>query len=307
MAGRRESNYGGRLSVVGGQYGRVAMTKVKICGITNLKDALVAAEAGADLLGFIFYEPSPRYISPDLAREIVAGVKEQVARGMWQVPGDRSQVTGDRLQVASGRSQVAGRSEKTGGSELKTQNSKLKTPLFVGVFVNASLATVVRTLDECQLDAAQLHGDEPPEFVSQLQGRTYKAIRPQSLPEADSLIQHYLPCSPLGLSRSAERSRPSLETKPAPLLPCYLLDAYHPNLYGGTGHVTDWSMAANVASRYPIMLAGSLTPANVAEAIGVVKPWGVDVSSGVERAKGQKDHDKVRVFVAAVKNLTSKT
>jgi phosphoribosylanthranilate isomerase len=251
------------------------MTKVKICGITNLEDALVAVEAGADLLGFIFYEPSPRYISPDLAREIVAGVREQVA-------GYRSPVTGDKSQVAGG-------SDNTVASELKTQNPELKTPTFVGVFVNASLATVAHILDECQLDAAQLHGDEPPEFVNQLQGRAYKAIRPQSLPEADSLIQHYLPCSS------------------APLLPCYLLDAYHPNLFGGTGHVTDWSMAAALARRYPLMLAGSLTPANVAEAIAIVRPWGVDVGSGVERAKGQKDHQKVREFVAAVKNLASKT
>jgi phosphoribosylanthranilate isomerase len=85
------------------------------------------------------------------------------------------------------------------------------------------------------------------------------------------------------------------------------LDAYHPNLFGGTGHVTDWSMAAALARRYPLMLAGSLTPANVAEAIAIVRPWGVDVGSGVERAKGQKDHQKVREFVAAVKNLASKT
>ena len=251
------------------------MTKVKICGITNLEDALVATEAGADLLGFIFYEPSPRYVQPELVREIVAGVKGQVA--------------GRRSQVASDRSQMADASDKTGASELKTHNSQLKTPTFVGVFVNASLATTARILDECQLDAVQLHGDEPPEFVNQLQGRAYKALRPQSLPEAESLIQKYLPCSP------------------APLLPCYLLDAYHPNLYGGTGHVTDWSMAAAVARRYPLMLAGSLTPANVAEAIGVVKPWGVDVSSGVERAKGKKDPDKVRAFVEVVKNLASKT
>jgi phosphoribosylanthranilate isomerase len=246
------------------------MTKVKICGITNLEDALAAVEAGADLLGFIFYEPSPRYVQPEQVREIVAGVKGQVA-------GCRSQMTG--------RSDKTVASEpKTQNSKLKTQNSELKTPTFVGVFVNASLATIARILDECRLDATQLHGDEPPEFVNQLQGRAYKAIRPQSLPEAETLIQQYLPCSP------------SL------LLPCFLLDAYHPNLYGGTGHVTDWSMAAALARRYPLMLAGSLTPANVVEAIGVVNPWGVDVSSGVERAKGQKDHEKVRAFIRAAKS-----
>jgi phosphoribosylanthranilate isomerase len=86
-------------------------------------------------------------------------------------------------------------------------------------------------------------------------------------------------------------------------LPTLLLDAYHPTLYGGTGHVTDWAMAASIAQRYPIMLAGSLTPENVAEAVRVVRPWGVDVSSGVEREKGKKDHEKVRAFVEAVKNV----
>ena len=253
------------------------MSKVKICGITNLEDALVATEAGADLLGFIFYEPSPRYVQPEMVREIMAGVKEQVASGKPQVAGRRAQVTGRKSQIAVG-------SDTISVSELKTQNSKLKTPIFVGVFVNASLSTVTRILGECQLDAAQLHGDEPPEFVNQLQGRAYKALRPQSLPEAESLIRQYLPCSP------------------SPLLPCFLVDAYHPDLYGGTGHVTDWSMAAALARRYPLMLAGSLTPANVAEAISIVKPWGVDVSSGVEAAKGKKDHEKVRAFIRAAKD-----
>jgi phosphoribosylanthranilate isomerase len=91
------------------------------------------------------------------------------------------------------------------------------------------------------------------------------------------------------------------------LLPYCLLDAYHPTLYGGTGHVTDWTMAANIARRYPIMLAGSLTPTNVAEAIRTVKPWGVDVSSGVEAEKGRKDHEKVRRFVKVVRGVKRET
>jgi phosphoribosylanthranilate isomerase len=87
----------------------------------------------------------------------------------------------------------------------------------------------------------------------------------------------------------------------SPQLPVFLLDAYHPTLYGGTGHVTDWTMAATLARQYRIMLAGSLTPENVAEAINSVQPWGVDVSSGVERKKGRKDHGKVREFVERAK------
>jgi phosphoribosylanthranilate isomerase len=159
---------------------------------------------------------------------------------------------------------------------------------FVGVFVNAPLETVAHLLDFCQLDAAQLHGEESPEFVRYFQGRAFKALRPKSLEEAEALIQKYLPCSP------------------APRLPCLLLDAYHPTLYGGTGYVTDWTMAASLARRYPLMLAGSLTPENVVAAVRLVQPWGVDVSSGVEKEKGQKDHEKVRAFVEAAKGVKRK-
>jgi phosphoribosylanthranilate isomerase len=240
------------------------VTKVKICGITNLEDALVAVQAGTDLLGFIFDEPSPRYVAPEVVRDIVSGVRCQVSRVTCQVSRDSSHTL----------------------------------PKFVGVFVNASLETIGQILDYCQLDAVQLHGEETPEFVNHFQGRAFKAIRPQSLEEAERLVQKYLPAS-LPTPSNAKRS-PSL-------LPYFLLDAYHPTLYGGTGCVTDWTMAANIARRYPIMLAGSLTPTNVAEAIQTVKPWGVDVSSGVEAEQGRKDHEEVRQFVKAVKNVKRKT
>lgn len=222
------------------------MTRVKICGITNLDDALVAANAGVDFLGFIFYEPSPRYVSPEMVGKIVSGVKNQM----------------------SGVS-----------------------PKFVGVFVNASLGWVEQILDDCQLDAAQLHGDELPEFVSHFQGRAYKALRPQSLQDAEKLTQQYLP--PTSSNTECSHS----------LLPYFLLDAYHPTLYGGTGHVTDWTMAATIAAKYPIMLAGSLTPNNVADAIQAVNPWVVDVSSGVEAEKGKKDHEKVKRFIHNVRSV----
>jgi phosphoribosylanthranilate isomerase len=243
------------------------MTKVKICGITNLEDALVVVEAGADLLGFIFYEPSPRYVRPETVREIVSGVRCQVSGVGGRGSGDKVQGTRDRDQRPYAP---------------RTTHHVA----FVGVFVNSPLDAVARLLDFCGLDAAQLHGEEPPEFVSHFAGRAYKALRPQSLEEAEVSMEKYLPCSS------------------APLLPCFLLDAYHPHLYGGTGHVTDWEMAASIARRYPIMLAGSLTPENVIEAIRVVQPWGIDVSSGVERQKGRKDHEKVRALVRAVRNVT---
>ncbi|GAB4447934.1 MAG: phosphoribosylanthranilate isomerase [Anaerolineae bacterium] len=229
------------------------MTKVKICGLTSFDDARVAAEAGADSLGFIFYGPSPRYVTPEAVREIVTRLKET---------GDGRQETGE------------------GHSSLATRHS----PLFIGVFVNEALESVQRILDFCGLDAAQLHGDEPPEMVAALAGRAYKALRPPSRGAGEAMVAAYLPCSP------------------APALPCLLLDAYHPTLYGGTGRVTDWSLAAAVAARHDILLAGSLTPENVAEAVATVRPWGVDVSSGVEAEKGRKDWGKVRAFIENVKS-----
>jgi phosphoribosylanthranilate isomerase len=241
------------------------MTQVKICGLTNLDDALAAVEAGADLLGFIFYEASPRYVRPEVVKEIVAGVRYQVAS---------SKVVGNGA------------------------------PQLVGVFVNASLETVAQTLDDCHLDLAQLHGDESPEFVQHLHGRAFKALRPQSLPEAENLIEKYKP-SPISVTQAQETFIPHTCTArrrkcPSPFI---LLDAYHPNLYGGAGQVTDWTMAATIAREYPILLAGGLTPENVVEAVRVVKPWGVDVSSGVEASKGRKDHEKVREFVRRAKDV----
>jgi phosphoribosylanthranilate isomerase len=237
-------------------------TRVKICGLTNLEDALVAAEAGADLLGFIFYEPSPRYVRPEVVREIVSVIRNGILHN--------------------------GQPDSIAANNDAPRFTLDALPQFVGVFVNASLDTVTRTLDDCRLDLAQLHGDEPPAFMAELQDRAYKALRPQSSEEAESLIQTYHPPSPY----------------PAP---SFLIDAYHPALYGGTGHVTDWTMAAGIARRYPTMLAGSLTPVNVTQAIRAVAPWGVDVSSGVEREKGKKDHEKMKAFVKAAKFVKSET
>ena len=168
------------------------VVKVKICGITNLADAAVTAQAGADLLGFIFYERSPRYVTPEIVRTII---NEQL-----------------------GMNKAA--------------------PVFVGVFVNATIETIRQIMDFCRLDAAQLHGDEPPEFISQFQGRAYKALRPRSLVEAEALVVKYQPVlkptSPPHLSLSES---PPLPTHQSSLLPTFLFDAYHPGLYGGTGQV----------------------------------------------------------------------
>jgi len=211
------------------------MTKVKICGLTNLADAQAAADAGADMLGFIFYPPSPRFIEPAHVAAIIASLQQMA------------------LPVRT-----------------------------VGLFVNAPLHAIQETLHRCRLDLVQLHGGEPPHLLEALQPQAFKALRPTSLDEAAAEAEWYADLGP-------------------PDGPQLLLDAYHPQLHGGTGQVGDWAIAAALAPRYRILLAGGLTPDNVRYAVRQVRPWGVDVSSGVEAAPGQKDHDKMRRFVAEAK------
>jgi phosphoribosylanthranilate isomerase len=209
------------------------MTIVKICGVRTLEDALAAVDAGADMLGFNFYPPSPRYIDPAACAELVA-----------------------QMSVA-----------------------RVRFPQLVGVFVNEAPDTIRRILDTCGLDVAQLSGDEPAGDLRQLEGRAFKAIRPRHAVEADELARRYANAEP----------------------PALLLDASHTGLYGGSGAVADWGVAAELAARLPLMLAGGLTPDNVAEAVAAGRPWGVDVASGVESAPGVKDATKMSEFVRRAK------
>jgi phosphoribosylanthranilate isomerase len=211
--------------------------RVKICGLTNLDDALLALEAGADLLGFVLYPKSPRGVSLAAVTEMAGALRSAPAFHQRQ-------------------------------------------PALVGVFVNEPPAAVRRALDEAGLDLAQLSGHEPPDDLRALGGRAYKAIRSQA--EADAL--------------------PAAGAPPAhPSCPDFLLDAAHPTLYGGSGQLADLALAARLAARHRLLLAGGLTPDNVAAAIRAVRPWGVDAASGVEAAPGKKDPAKVRAFVQAAK------
>jgi phosphoribosylanthranilate isomerase len=211
------------------------VTRVKICGITNLEDAMVAAEGGADLIGFVFVPASPRYIEPERAAEIVSSVK-----------------------------------------------TNCKAPRFVGVFVNESLAHIRTVAGIAQLDLVQLHGDEPMSMVRMLSPQAYKALRPRD--EAERLAQ-------LSEYRASVHGNE----------PAFIVDAFGAKTYGGTGQPADWNLAARMACEFPILLAGGLNPENVAEAIRAVRPWGVDVSSGVEWEPGVKDHEQIMRFIQVVK------
>lgn len=157
-------------------------------------------------------------------------------------------------------------------------------PLLVGVFVDEPPAQAAAILDRCRLDLAQLSGDEPPADVgdpaSPLYGRAYKALRPASLAEAEAEAEWYA------------------APEPAAGQPSLLLDSYHPVLRGGTGAAGDWAVAAQLAAQTPrLMLAGGLTPENVAQAVRQVRPYAVDVASGVEAAPGKKDGERVQAFI----------
>src|SRR5688572_19197114 len=204
------------------------MTKIKICGIKTMTDALAAMDAGADLIGFNFYPKSPRYIDVGRCRDIM--------------------------------------------SEMR----KFGHITYVGVFVNASVEEIHATIETCGLSLAQLHGDETVETLNALNGKAFKAFRgiPQSL-------------------NGFARQDP----------PAILLDASVRGAYGGTGVTADWKGAAELAKKYPLLLAGGLTPDNVTDAVRQVKPWGVDVASGVESTPGVKDAGKMKAFVQVVKRL----
>ena len=206
---------------------------VKICGIKNIKDALVAVDAGADMLGFNFYPKSVRFIELEVCSKIVNSLK---AMG--------------------------------------------KTVISVGVFVNEKPEQIQDVMETCGLDLAQLSGDEPPEDLTFLENKAFKAVRPKSMDEADKQLQKY----------TRDKA------------PALLVDAHVKGAYGGTGETGDWALAQYMTKQKPILLAGGLNPDNVASAVAAVDPWGVDVASGVESSPGIKDASKIAIFIKAARS-----
>ncbi len=201
--------------------------RVKICGITNVRDAHRALDLGADALGFVFYPKSPRRVSPAMARKIISTLPPFVTT--------------------------------------------------VGLFVNEHIDTVRNIRRESGIDLLQLHGDESPETVSALGPDVIKAIRVKDMASVTHL-EVYAPVRAL------------------------LLDAHSDAAYGGTGLRFDWQLAKFVEG--PMILAGGLTPDNVAEAVRLTQPYGVDVSSGVESEPGRKDPAKLKTFIDNAKGAS---
>jgi phosphoribosylanthranilate isomerase len=149
----------------------------------------------------------------------------------------------------------------------------------IGVFVNHDRDSIRNVFDECGLAFAQLHGDETPAFCESLGRPVLRALR---LRDRGSL-----------LALAEYKGRIGVRG--------FVVDAFSSEAYGGTGQTVDWSLAHEIAQAAPILLAGGLTPSNVQEAIRQVQPYGVDVSSGVEKHPGQKAHEKIRAFTRAVR------
>ncbi len=206
--------------------------KVKICGITRLEDARFCAGAGADYLGFIQHRESPRYVAPEVVREILSWVEG---------------------------------------------------PGAVGVFVDADPDVVNRAACEAGFAYVQLHGEEPPSYLDEMDVPVIKAISIRPGMKSDDV-------------------RRRMDAYEGRVL-YYLLDTGRPGMAGGTGQTFDWSVAESLATDHPLFLAGGLTPDNVGAAVETVWPYGVDVSSGVESAPGIKDIDRINEFFDAVRDV----
>lgn len=205
----------------------LSAVRSKICGITRVEDALVAAEAGADAIGLVFYAKSPRAVTVQQARAIIAALPPFVTT--------------------------------------------------VGLFVDASRCEIGEILDAVPLDLLQFHGDEAPDQCEG-HGRPYiKALRVR--PGEDIAAR----CADYVHARGV------------------LLDTFVPGVPGGTGEAFDWSLVPEKLPK-PLILAGGLTAQNVRAAIAQVSPFAVDVSGGVEAAKGIKDAEKMRAFIREVRS-----
>jgi len=201
------------------------VTEIKICGITNREDAYAAVDSGVDALGFIFYKKSPRYVSPEKAKDIIEGLPPVVTK--------------------------------------------------VGVFVNQTVSEVKTIFDFCRLNLLQLHGNESPDYCRDFPAALLiKALSPK--PGDDfGILSHYP-------------------------VKAFLVDAYDPERYGGTGKTSNWKLAATLSAMLHLILSGGLQKDNIREAIVTVSPMAVDVNSGVEVSPGKKDHHKIREIVGII-------
>lgn len=241
------------------------MTRVKICGIRDVPTALAAAETGADFVGLMFAE-SRRKVTPQECFDVVEALHE------FRKQAGRVRIDGPA------RGDVTARSWFGAWNEAIEETLFRARPLLVGVFADQRHEDVNDIANAAELDLVQLSGGEDEEYIEHIELPVLKAIHVGPGVLADDVTEKAIP----GYARAV------------------MLDTASAGARGGTGEAFDWSIAAEVASRLPIMLAGGLTPETVREAIRMAEPWAVDVSSGVETG-GSKDIAKVQAFIAAAK------
>ena len=215
------------------------MTQLKIDGLRDVSNAVAAADAGADFLGFVFVPGARRQLTRETARDIIREYR--------------------RLRGPGG-------------------------PRLVGLFADQPQDEVDSTARHCGLDMAQLCGDEPSEYWQGLSLPVIKMVKVHENGPVDTVVARVS----------------TLVDRVASLGHTVVLDKHHAGEKGGTGRSFDWRIAGAIAACHDFFLAGGLTPENVARAIDVAHPWGVDVSSGVE-TDGVKDTQKIMAFAAAVR------
>ena len=202
------------------------MTKIKICGITNFRDAAKSLDYGADALGFIFYKKSKRYINPQQAQKIIKELPPFVTK--------------------------------------------------VAVFADCPFRQITKITNELFINTIQLHGSETPEFCARFSYPVIKALRIKDsidIQQVDSFATQTI-----------------------------LFDTFSETSFGGTGKSFNWKVLEKLNTDKKIILSGGLNPDNIEISITTVRPYGVDVSSGVEKSPGIKDHKKIKKLIEAVKN-----
>ncbi len=204
--------------------------------------------------------------------------------GMVFAPSRRQVTLGQAGRIAAALGKRGGASPLAATTEAVEAALAGRRPLLVGVFADQDADTINAIAEECSLDLIQLSGSEPWEMCGQLSRPVLKCIKVREGKPAQAV-----------LSEIGEGARSA-----GPGQALVLLDPYVEGVYGGAGVTLDWKVAAAVARRVPVMLAGGLAPENVAKAVGIVRPWAVDVSSGVETG-GTKDVERIRAFIQAAK------